>query len=152
MSNAALTDLITPTALKRSQLVQAHVRRTLDVANKGEIPIPAATKAKVIVQQTLEFLNKRLSGVKTVDGRVKQQIASAIEVIRDTFEKEGVPKPQSIIDNWLGGRVQLKINFSKDVDRQMAIDQLLALEPIDEETKVAIDEVIQNFKKVWVKR
>lgn len=139
---------ITPEARQRAELVQAHVRRVLEAANAGEIPIPVATRARVIVQQTIDFLNQRLTGIKTVDQHVKAQVQAAIGVIRESFIENEVPKPQTIIDNWVGHRVQFKVQFKKKDEYQLAIDQLNALPAIDEETRVAVEETVAGFEKL----
>lgn len=138
-----------PEATERSKLVQAHVQRVLEAANKGEIPLPTATKARVIVHQTLEFLNNRVGGSKTITPIIKKQIAAAIDVIKDSFKREGVPMPQAIIDSWVQpGRVHLRICWAKSDEYQLSIDQLRALAPADEATERAVTETIAGLQKV----
>jgi hypothetical protein len=136
-----------PEQQRRTELIQAHVDRVLQAADKSEIPIPKATRARVITQQTIDYLNRRLYGVKTVDKRVKEDIAKAIVVIKQSFAENQVPLPTSIMDSWVGGRVHLRLTFKKSDDLQMAIEQLQALPPADDETAKAIEETIAGFRR-----
>ena len=141
------TTPINPALLAHNKLISDHCTRVVDAANKSEIPIPKAVMARVITQSALELLNKKLAGVKTIDQRAKQQIAATLDVIREAFETNEVPKPQSIIDNWTNGRVQLRIHFSKQDNNRMMVEQLNALPGIDAATQQAIDETVQGFER-----
>lgn len=135
----------TPEAQRRSQLVQAHVTATLEAANRGEISIPTATKARVIVQQAQAFLNQRMHGIRTVDKHVKKQIEATKGVIMESFKAEGVPLPQKIIDSWVPGQVKLRLHWGKEIEYTLSREQLLAMPAVDDETRAAVSATVASL-------
>lgn len=137
----------TPEQSNANKVLLDHVKATLESANKGEIPIPNAVKARIIVAQIQEYLNNQLKNKRTLTPEGKKMIAVAKENILNAFDEQQVPKPSVLIDEFLtNSGVRFRMVWSKAIENQFTIDQLQAMPAADEATQKVVDNAVASLK------